>query len=701
MRYATLNLFNIQSRNARSSNLMSRFSKWQLNQKSLVVIFDIVLVVASFLLALPRFLHPSLHMDESYYINASLRILSGEIFLQNTAFDKPFLTAWLPIPGILLFGENAIGFHFIHFLFYLCLGPLIHRLVFSMFSNESLQPIFQPNRLTHFLCFFFAACFVLHPWTILFCAGAFSEGAFLFGVAIYLWFISTGRITSQISHLVGHAGFLALLFCIKQTAFLLFPIPLVILGLNIFAEKPGKLIAFLPILLRELKLLAGKFLSSKWHSFLLCTFVAYCIVGPKKFFPVLRIFQQGAGTDSKGFFGEALWKQWSIGPLGTLGCAGTAVSLFFCIFLSHKRADRSQSTLTIALILSVALHICALALSDNVSSRYVLFFWIHALTLFLVFEGTSASRFALKHAALFFFGLSILGFPNQWKGNPSEPTREGIPNAEWDRIFSEVRDLLPKNSVVHNKDLSWYLAPYNVTNWVRFASADQEYIKEEQVGRKLPFFQYLIKGSPANELPSELIAIPKAESHSPTAATLVTRISGRQLRLTEKEFKSSLRLRSWQTIEYSVDTEPTTALETNGEPAIQLQVRKKVSCFLPLATRELNKEACYVNLHIQGVVLVSQGRLAEMELGTGRSMLTLSLQQLRIVENFSNSRLPEDQVASNQELFNLDFLIPVLYKSYFISLGPLPVELRQPTTTKIESIDLQTGEYALILTEQP
>jgi hypothetical protein len=56
---------------------------------------------------------PNLFMDEGYYLGATHQVLNGDLFLRNYSFDKPFLLALWPLPGVLLFGENPFGFHFI------------------------------------------------------------------------------------------------------------------------------------------------------------------------------------------------------------------------------------------------------------------------------------------------------------------------------------------------------------------------------------------------------------------------------------------------------------------------------------------------------------------------------------------------------------------------------------------------------------
>ena len=75
------------------------------------------LVCALAYLLAPLVTNPTPFMDEGYYMGATHSILKGDLLLHKYAFDKPFLLAWMPLPGILLFGENPIGFHVMPLLF--------------------------------------------------------------------------------------------------------------------------------------------------------------------------------------------------------------------------------------------------------------------------------------------------------------------------------------------------------------------------------------------------------------------------------------------------------------------------------------------------------------------------------------------------------------------------------------------------------
>ena len=63
--------------------------------------------------------NPTPFMDEGYYLGATHAVLKGDFFLRHYAFDKPFLVAFWPIAGILILGENPLGFKLVSLILYL------------------------------------------------------------------------------------------------------------------------------------------------------------------------------------------------------------------------------------------------------------------------------------------------------------------------------------------------------------------------------------------------------------------------------------------------------------------------------------------------------------------------------------------------------------------------------------------------------
>ncbi len=89
-----------------------------------LILFVLVLITSGGLL-----FNPSLHIDEGYYLGASRAILDGDILLRSYGFDKPFLIALWPLPGLLLFGKQALGFRLVPFVCYLLALLVFNRLL--------------------------------------------------------------------------------------------------------------------------------------------------------------------------------------------------------------------------------------------------------------------------------------------------------------------------------------------------------------------------------------------------------------------------------------------------------------------------------------------------------------------------------------------------------------------------------------------
>ncbi len=88
--------------------------------------------------AFPLTLDPSLHIDEGYYLGAARAILEGDFLLRAYSFDKPFLVALWPLPGLLLFGMNPVGFRLMAWLSYGVSFVLFARVLQKELGNRKL-----------------------------------------------------------------------------------------------------------------------------------------------------------------------------------------------------------------------------------------------------------------------------------------------------------------------------------------------------------------------------------------------------------------------------------------------------------------------------------------------------------------------------------------------------------------------------------
>lgn len=115
----------------------------------------IILLAAIFLIKLIQLsLYQSFHLDEAYYLGASVKILAGDLFLTNHIFDKPIFQALWPIPGILMGGQNLLGFR-------------LSAIIASLISFVAMRKLIPASSMLKSLCllaailFFFSNPFVL------------------------------------------------------------------------------------------------------------------------------------------------------------------------------------------------------------------------------------------------------------------------------------------------------------------------------------------------------------------------------------------------------------------------------------------------------------------------------------------------------------------------------------------------------------
>lgn len=115
--------------------------------------------------------NPTLFMDESYYLGGTRAILSGDLFLQTHAFDKPFLLPWWPLAGMLSFGYSPLGMRLValivYLLSYVYFQKALNRLSAQPLTNALLTltlfqlPLFQSTGISAFAEPFIIFCFTM------------------------------------------------------------------------------------------------------------------------------------------------------------------------------------------------------------------------------------------------------------------------------------------------------------------------------------------------------------------------------------------------------------------------------------------------------------------------------------------------------------------------------------------------------------
>lgn len=120
--------------------------------------------------------HPSMHLDESYYIGAALKILGGDLFLMNHSFDKPIMQAIWPIPGIVIAGKNIIGFK---------LSGWIAAILSFVFLAK--LPLFDNDKLKRFCFLILLLVVFLLPFNIPYFASSMGEPFLLFCFSLFIF----------------------------------------------------------------------------------------------------------------------------------------------------------------------------------------------------------------------------------------------------------------------------------------------------------------------------------------------------------------------------------------------------------------------------------------------------------------------------------------------------------------------------------
>lgn len=147
----------------------------------LMLVLGTVLLVKALSLALS----PSLHVDESYYIGAARKILSGDVLLTSFVFDKLFLQPFVVAFGILFLGPTVLGFRIAGILLMLATFVVLKR-AFSAFGDRTTGHAIgiETNYLGSLACAGLAFAFLLMPVVIQHESSAMTEPALVFFLAL-------------------------------------------------------------------------------------------------------------------------------------------------------------------------------------------------------------------------------------------------------------------------------------------------------------------------------------------------------------------------------------------------------------------------------------------------------------------------------------------------------------------------------------
>lgn len=375
--------------------------------------------------------HPTLHMDESYYIGSSLRILSGDIFLTTYKFDKPFLLSFFPLIGILILGYNAIGFKLMGLVFSLMSIILFIRVISLIWKRT-------------FLSVFLVLGLFCSPLMISHGISAFAEPFLLF--FLFLFFFECYKADGQ-SH-KAYQYFTVALF-IKFSAVMWGP---VLLGYWLFNRRN---------LLSEIKYY---FASTKW---IWGIGIFFMLTNRSKFAPVSwfgQLYSEKIGglsfVDRAHFWIDSFAKVFgatSFAFILFLVVLGISVFYFRKYFVS-----RSLNKELFLIVIPFWLHLIGILFSG--SSLYERYLVILLPQLILVFVlALKKADEIIKNKALAGVFVSILPITLMFISLYADHRPVGE-SQQWGRLYHVLHDEFDrKENVLHNINRNWELFPYSLS----------------------------------------------------------------------------------------------------------------------------------------------------------------------------------------------------------------------------------------------
>lgn len=610
----------------------------------LFILLLVVIVVRGFAVLI----YPSFHMDESYYIGAAIRVLEGDLFLTTYKFDKPFLNALWYIPGILIAGDNALGFR-------------LSALIATGFGLWWLSKIFlcifekQTSR-SHYWSLVFAFLFYQSPLVNSYTLSAFAEPyllALLFG-ALYYW---SHQKDKRISYMFFSAAFFT-----KFTGLLWAPIYL----FSIDWRRP------LVGLSKETQYL----LKAAWPIFILGLF--YTLTNAKKFGFLSMVKQNTIDNAGRISTWQALsfWSEktfYAVSDVPLVSCV--IVCMFFLGLVGcvqdlragkWKLSSISSGNFYLRLILPplVCILIVYLLLNVSLYNRYVLLFF--PFVFFMAFRGVeflttlfrSKSSMVLR-SRLFELQLLIIAFVLSLNLLEGVRVAEKQP-AENGRLLSSLSHEL-KNGPVHNPGLAWDFAPYFASHFKTKSCVSTECLMAERLGVGLLGEQMIVRfgSQPGRVVEIEKIPYKFGVNDSCQLTSEIVPMSTVTVDKIAQTFLRKIRLKKYKThklkYESSADYEAIFDGVYNWNSDLQdisITVDLKTEKIPKLILNRLNDR---VAIHFTGKLVVTASDFANRSEVYSKLFIGLRLNEIRI-----------DGLQAN-----LVDLAPVIYKSYLVPIMPL------------------------------
>lgn len=439
----------------------------------------LIVLVCGFLYG--RYLpHPTFFIDESYYIFAARKILSGDFFLRTFAFDKPILQALMPIPGMLIAGETPIGFRLSGFLFWV-LGIFVwFRFFVRVFSadladkddrgDSRAQQYDGPHKNYKvpkdrfgFLAALWTMAVALNPFLATYSVSPMAEAGFfvlvpLLGLEILKW-----RLNPEGDRGRG-ALFLALGLLLKQT-FILWA-PLYLIGYPMRQWRAGIL----------------RFIQRTWGLFLIGGI--WFLTGPVKLAPISMAVGGLGHASQKASILESLtfWFQ----QIAFAG-AGIGILVLIAAIWTLVKAERLGDRQLAWIVLG---HFCFfIVMRVNHFERYMVLFYLGAFLLAGIWVSQMPTVWARILSGLVILPVFFL--------KPALLTPEAGPGRElW-----ALKDQVPARALIHSPN-AWILFQSLQPQQEQISCVEEFCIKEARHGRELMKDQWIVRADSKDSIAS-------------------------------------------------------------------------------------------------------------------------------------------------------------------------------------------------------
>jgi hypothetical protein len=586
-------------------------------------------------------------MDESLYIAAALRILGGDLILNSFWFDKFFITPVTLAMGILIGGENQIGFR-------------LSALGCSAYATYIITNWILKNTSTWMIrisMILLALGVWFSPFMLFYHVSSFTDSFLLLFLLLFTFQLHRAALSEENRSTYERRSyhFFAVAALFKLSALMWSPV---------FAGY-----WFLTGGFKKVKRGIIDFLkTSKWW---IAAGLAYSLANPEKLAPVLWFKGLGKGAIPPLGDRAIVWVEkalrifpafWTSAIFFTL-----IISLLAFLFWIYRRKSEKEFRIVIFMFaMPVTAHVIGLWLSGAATFDRYLYIVLPQMILFFV-AGSNLISSLFKKPWLLpcysfiigFLGIGLLSF----SGISYQYLANQLPTQSFGRTVFFVRDALPNHATVHNKSLLWYLYPFDRNGTISKACDRRDCMERERLGREPYGNQYWLSTNDDLSSVALKLKIPACDSN---LCTQIVREFRTDIFVSESQIRESLRLKNWaERVEVNLVTQGRLMSDEDWVdipgPEAKILVTTKN---LPILGSQ--------TLQINGKIILLNNDFAAKRFGSGRWTAALEIREMKISGN------PHNFVD----------VTPILYGSYIIPLAPLDLPSDQSMHEMITNLDM-------------